>query len=97
MSGRVTPRRRCVGCGRIAPKSELVRLALGGASEAVCARVVLDRAGTMSGRGAYLCADQRSGEPVSACMRLALRRRAIARALRRAVTIDSKLVESVSQ
>ena len=48
------PRRRCVGCGRIAPKSELLRsppAAMTGRSR----RAVIDPAGTLPGRGAYLC------------------------------------------
>jgi predicted RNA-binding protein YlxR (DUF448 family) len=105
------PRRRCVGCGRIAPKSELVRIAAtaraatteidrdaaavteGGRSR----RAVLDRAGTLPGRGAYLCRGETAGEPAVACLALALRRGGIARALRCAVTIDPKLVESMSR
>jgi predicted RNA-binding protein YlxR (DUF448 family) len=51
----------------------------------------------MGGRGAYLCLDQASGEPVAECLATAARRGGIARALRAAVTLDSKLVESVSR
>ncbi len=60
-------------------------------------RAVLDRAGTMPGRGAYLCEDPAAGKPVGGCLTLATRRGGIARALRCAVTIDSELVESVSR
>jgi predicted RNA-binding protein YlxR (DUF448 family) len=105
------PRRRCVGCGRIAPKSELVRIAAtdrvasgetdrgtAGATEgARSRRAVLDRAGTLPGRGAYLCLGATAGEPAVACLALAIRRGGIARALRCSVTIDPKLVESVSR
>ena len=59
-------------------------------------RVVLDRAGTLPGRGAYLCAGPAAGEPVSDCLTLATRRGGIARALRCRVAIDPELVESVS-
>jgi predicted RNA-binding protein YlxR (DUF448 family) len=58
---------------------------------------VADRAGTMPGRGAYLC---RGGSadavaPVDQeCLERASRRGGIARALRAAVTLDPKLVES---
>jgi predicted RNA-binding protein YlxR (DUF448 family) len=57
---------------------------------------VADRTATMPGRGAYLC---RGVEPALAdpvCVRGAARAGAIARALRAAVTLDPKLVESVS-
>lgn len=64
--------------------------------EGSCRRAVLDRAGTMPGRGAYLCASPAAGEPLAGCLRLAARRGGIARALRCRVTIDPELVESVS-
>jgi predicted RNA-binding protein YlxR (DUF448 family) len=69
-----------------------VRLAVardgGGRSQ----RAVIDTGGTLPGRGAYLC---RAGAiPNPDCLRLAERRRGIARTLRCAVTIDPKLVES---
>jgi predicted RNA-binding protein YlxR (DUF448 family) len=59
-------------------------------------RAVLDRAGTMPGRGAYLCRGAAPGKPAADCLSLATRRGGIARALRCAVTIDAELVESVS-
>jgi uncharacterized protein len=89
------PRRRCVGCGRVAPKSELLRVAAAPARDGARARAVLDPRATMSGRGAYLCMGPLAGEPASACLALAVRRNGIARALRCAVSIDRKLVESV--
>jgi predicted RNA-binding protein YlxR (DUF448 family) len=97
------PQRRCVGCGRIAPKSELLRIAVddtrsSGDDVRAERRAVLDRAGTMPGRGAYLCRDG-AGEAGSqlvrgTCLQGAVRRRAIARALRCAVTLDPEIVES---
>jgi predicted RNA-binding protein YlxR (DUF448 family) len=60
------------------------------------ARAVYDRDGTMPGRGAYLCRSSRAGLPAAACLALAMRRGAIARTLRSPVTVDPKLVESVS-
>jgi len=92
----VSPRRRCVGCGRVAPKSELIRIAAVSDEDVPGRLAVRDRAGTMPGRGAYLCRDGGSDEPDAACLALALRRRGIARALRCTVTVDPKLVESVS-
>jgi predicted RNA-binding protein YlxR (DUF448 family) len=58
---------------------------------------VLDRAGTLPGRGAYLCRRPGAGEPAADCLSQAMRRGAIARALRCAVTIDPELVESVGR
>jgi predicted RNA-binding protein YlxR (DUF448 family) len=59
-------------------------------------RAAIDRAGTMPGRGAYLCRGSSADEPAADCLALALRRRAIPRALRCAVTLPDELVESIS-
>jgi len=98
------PRRRCVGCGRIAPKSELLRIAVAGRGQAAGAdarrSAIVDRDGTMPGRGAYLCRDAGSSAPASVdgeCLELAMRRGGIARALRSSVPVDPKLVESVNR
>jgi predicted RNA-binding protein YlxR (DUF448 family) len=92
------PRRRCVGCGRIASKSELVRLAVSGAGDERPRRAVIDPAGTLPGRGAYLCrARTAEAKPNPDCLRLAERRRGIARTLRCAVTLGPEIVESVNQ
>jgi predicted RNA-binding protein YlxR (DUF448 family) len=89
------PQRRCVGCGLLAPKFELVRIALAG--DAPSRRAVCDLEGTMPGRGAYLCREKCSELPTSECLQRALRRGGIARALRCTVALDPKLVESMSQ
>jgi predicted RNA-binding protein YlxR (DUF448 family) len=60
-------------------------------------RAVLDPTCTMDGRGAYLCCNAKGREPASDCLALATRRGRIARALRSSVTIDAKLLESVSR
>jgi predicted RNA-binding protein YlxR (DUF448 family) len=89
------PRRRCVGCGRIAPKTELLRIAL--AVESGRRRAIVDHDGTLPGRGAYLCRAADVDSPTRAagsCLQHANRRGAIARALRSAVTLDRELVES---
>jgi predicted RNA-binding protein YlxR (DUF448 family) len=59
-------------------------------------RAVPDPEGTMPGRGAYLCRGTAPLQPLARCAALAARRNAIARALRSAVTVDPKLVESIS-
>jgi predicted RNA-binding protein YlxR (DUF448 family) len=93
-----------VGCGRIAPKSELLRIAVAdresaGEGASPSRHAVVDRDGVMPGRGAYLCRGGGLDPPTladPACMERAARRGGIARALRSAVTLDPKLVESVS-
>jgi predicted RNA-binding protein YlxR (DUF448 family) len=70
------PIRTCVGCGRKAPQSELVRFtAQAGA---------LTPGRTEPGRAAYTCRRL-------ACYERALSRRAFNRALRRTVTVDPAL------
>ncbi|MFI5004126.1 MAG: YlxR family protein [Solirubrobacterales bacterium] len=92
------PRRRCVGCGRIAPKPELVRLVATHESSGRSRRAVLDLAGTLPGRGAYLCSvDGARTAPNPDCLRLAERRRGIPRALRCAVTLPPGIVESTKR
>jgi len=59
-------------------------------------RAVQDRTGSMPGRGAYICRAGESESPATDCLAQAVRRGGIARALRSAVKLDPKLVESVS-
>lgn len=97
------PRRRCVGCGRIAPKAELLRIAASAIEQPAAGKraprlAVLDERAVMPGRGAYLCraCDAHSpSRPHPDCLRRANHRGGIARALRSAVTLDHELVESV--
>ena len=91
------PARRCVGCGRIAAKSELLRIAVARQGSERRGRAVCDRDGTMGGRGAYLCLGSEPHSPAPECLARALKRGGIARALRSAVTLDAKLVESLGQ
>ncbi len=83
-----TPLRRCLGCRKRRRKDELIRLVSveGG-------RVVVDGVQGMSGRGAYLCNDDR-------CLRRGLNERAMSNAFRKRVVIDGNLrksIETISQ
>jgi predicted RNA-binding protein YlxR (DUF448 family) len=91
------PRRRCVGCGRIAPKSELMRLVAVREDAGSAALAMHDPSGTAPGRGAYLCRGERAGVPDASCLERARRRGAVGRALRCPVTIPSEGLESVSR
>jgi uncharacterized protein len=64
------PVRTCVGCRRTSPKGTMVRVV-----RAQDGGVAADPTGKAPGRGAYV-------HPVPACIDLALRRGALARALR---------------
>ncbi len=66
---RAEPERTCVACRARAPKRELLRVA-----RRPDGAVAVDRAGKEPGRGAYVHRD-------AACVELALRRGALARAL----------------
>jgi uncharacterized protein len=70
------PTRTCAGCGRKAPKGDLVRfIAIGG---------VLTPCKAGAGRGAYTCRRL-------SCFERALERRAFSRTLRRTVRVDPSL------
>ena len=60
------PNRMCIGCRRVRPKGELLRLARDGSG-----RVVVDGQGTLPGRGAYSCASLSCLEKALAVGRLA--------------------------
>ena len=72
--------RTCVGCGRKAPRQELVRFV------ARVGRLEHDPTGRKPGRGAYTCRRR-------ACFERATSRRAFARTLRRTVTVPDALNE----
>jgi predicted RNA-binding protein YlxR (DUF448 family) len=73
---RSAPVRTCVGCGRKAPQSELLRF--------VAKNGALAQGRREPGRGAYTCRRL-------ACFERAASRRAFARVLRRSVRVDSAL------
>jgi len=78
-----TPLRRCLGCRKRRRKDELIRLvSVEGGS------VVVDVAQRMSGRGAYLCNDDR-------CLRAGLNVKAISHAFKKKVVIDGNLRKSI--
>jgi predicted RNA-binding protein YlxR (DUF448 family) len=55
---------------------------------------MLDRAGTLPGRGAYVCRGESVREPSIECMRLATGKGTLQRAFRRAVEVPVELLES---
>jgi len=68
------PRRTCIGCRQVKPRSELRRLAV------VDGKLVLNPR-RIAGRSAYLC-------PTPACWTLAEKRRAVERALAVPITTE---------
>ncbi|MDI9259106.1 RNase P modulator RnpM [Alicyclobacillus sendaiensis] len=69
---RKVPLRKCVGCQEMKPKAELTRVVRTPEGD-----IVLDPTGKRNGRGAYLC-------PSEACLNVAVKRRALERALKTA-------------
>ncbi|WP_329311784.1 YlxR family protein [Streptomyces sp. NBC_01262] len=80
MSGRthspVCPERTCIGCRERTAKKDLLRVVVIGDE------LVPDDRGTLPGRGAYV-------HPATACLDLAVRRRAFPRALRVQGTLET--------
>ena len=70
MVGRHVPERTCVACRVLQPKRAMVRIV-----RTPSGNVMVDRTGKAAGRGAYLCQQ-------AACWELALRKQALARALK---------------
>ncbi|MBQ5431220.1 MAG: YlxR family protein [Lachnospiraceae bacterium] len=64
------PERKCVGCGEMKPKKELIRIV-----RTKEGQFHLDRDGRMNGRGAYLCPDR-------ACLAKAEKSRGLERSFR---------------
>lgn len=69
---RARPLRKCIGCGAVRPKGELIRLTWRDG------KIVVDREGVMGGRGGYVCRDRE-------CVRKACRGDRLGRAFRRPV------------
>ncbi|MGO9206944.1 MAG: YlxR family protein [Candidatus Limnocylindrales bacterium] len=70
------PLRTCIGCRRVAPISELVRVVHSGEG-------ALAMGAGLKGRGAWLCRD------TPGCMELAERHRAFSRALRHPISNEA--------
>ena len=67
------PERKCVSCGRVRPKRELLRI-----TKQKNGAVLVDETGKAEGRGAYLCRE-------ASCLEAAKRKGALSRSFRMAV------------
>ena len=70
---RKVPQRKCVGCGEMIPKKELLRVLRTQEGE-----FVLDMTGKMNGRGAYLC-------PSKECFKKAVKSKGLERSFKQAI------------
>lgn len=73
---RKIPQRKCVGCGEMIPKKDLLRVLRTQEGE-----FVLDRTGKMNGRGAYLC-------PSQECFKKAVKSRGLERSFKQAIPLE---------
>ena len=92
-AGEPGPHRTCVGCRATTTAEELLRLALapppaGGPPAGAPAVVLPDERRRLGGRGAWVHRDP-------ACLALAVRRRAVPRALRVPAPVDLSAVEAL--
>lgn len=76
MNNRKIPMRKCVGCGEMKPKKELIR-ALRTAEE----EFVLDATGKKNGRGAYLCCSKE-------CFQKAVKSKGLERSFKQAIPAE---------
>ena len=68
--------RKCVGCGEMKPKKELIRILRTEEEE-----FVIDTTGKKNGRGAYLC-------PQKACFEQAVKNRGLERSFKQAIPLE---------
>ena len=73
MSEKKTPLRRCVGCGEMKSKKDLLRVV-----RREDGSFLLDTTGRVNGRGAYLC-------PRTACLERAMKNRGLERSFKEAI------------
>lgn len=76
----------CLGCGRRAPKHDLVRFTAMPGEDALV--VVRDDDGRLGGRGLYTCASRQ-------CVERAIERRGFARGARAQVKVDAALADGM--
>jgi hypothetical protein len=85
-----------VGCGRRAPKCELVRLAVVAEDGTGTQVIAIDRGRNQHGRGAYLCLGPREHVPARECLVRASRNDGLVRTLRCRAPMSHELVESLA-
>lgn len=76
MNNRKIPMRKCVGCGEMKPKKELMRVLRTAEEE-----FVLDATGKKNGRGAYLCCSKE-------CFQKAVKNKGLERSFKQAIPAD---------
>ena len=83
MSNKKIPLRQCVGCLKMKPKNELIRVI-----KTVEGNVELDSTGKKNGRGAYIC-------PCMDCLKKARKSKGIERSLK--IAIPDEVYENLDR
>lgn len=76
MSNRKIPMRKCVGCGEMKPKKEMLRILRTTEEE-----FILDATGKKNGRGAYLCCQME-------CFQKAVKSKGLERSFKQVIPAD---------
>ena len=77
------PLRKCIGCGEMKNKKELLRVLKTSENE-----IIFDVTGKKNGRGAYLCAD-------SECLEKAIKKRGLDRSFK--MSVPSEVYEHLTE
>ena len=83
MAAKKIPLRKCIGCGEMKSKKEMIRII-----KTTQDAIILDRTGKQNGRGAYIC-------PNPDCFETAKRTKGLERALKTA--IPNEVYEQLSK
>jgi predicted RNA-binding protein YlxR (DUF448 family) len=76
LSNRKIPMRKCVGCGEMKSKKEMIRVLRTTEEE-----FVLDATGKLNGRGAYLCRQKE-------CLEKAIKNKGLERSFKQAIPVE---------
>ncbi len=75
-AGKKVPLRKCIGCGEMKSKKEMIRII-----KTTENAIVLDKTGKQNGRGAYIC-------PKLQCLETATKSKGLERALKTAIPTE---------
>ena len=75
-AGKKVPLRKCIGCGEMKSKKEMIRIL-----KTTENAIVLDKTGKQNGRGAYIC-------PNLQCLETATKSKGLERALKTAIPTE---------
>lgn len=83
MTVKKKPMRKCVGCGEMKPKNELIRIV-----KTPEDNILIDKTGKLNGRGAYIC-------PCDDCLLKAVKSKRIDRSF--GICIDESIYQNLKE